>query len=130
MYDVKIIWTMSKGTDLQETTPHSLADLGGRVGHTHPLQDPILSFSHTFSPKCAHIGCPRPLTGPCPPREILDPPLPLLTKLEAKQELKNQRCEIDDRLTLMPRKYPINLFPSYHFPSIPSYLSRWKQFMF
>ena len=44
---------------------------------------------------------------------------PLLTKLEAKQELKNERCQIDDRLTLMHRKHPVNLFPSYHFPSIP-----------
>ena len=38
--------------------------------HTPPW-DPILSFSHTFTPKSTHIG------GPCPPppREILDPPL-------------------------------------------------------
>ena len=28
-----------------------------------PLWDPILSFLHTFSPKSAHIGGPRPPTG-------------------------------------------------------------------
>ena len=35
---------------------------------TPPLRDPILSFSHTFSPKSAHIGGPRPSpdTGPRP----------------------------------------------------------------
>ena len=41
-----------------------------------PLRDPILSFSHTFSPKSARVTGPRPsLTGPRPLREILDPPL-------------------------------------------------------
>ena len=33
-----------------------------------PLQDPILSFSHTFSLKSAHIGGQNPpKMGPCPP---------------------------------------------------------------
>ena len=34
-----------------------------------PLWDPILSFSHTFSPKSAHVGgpCPPPPTGARPP---------------------------------------------------------------
>ena len=49
--------------------------------HT-PIRDPILSFSHTFSPKSARIGgqCP-PQNGsmPTPPREILDPPLQIVT---------------------------------------------------
>ena len=45
----------------------ALADLGGRARRTPPLWDPILLFSHTFSPKSAHIGGPRPLTGARPP---------------------------------------------------------------
>ena len=37
-------------------------------GARHPLWDPILLFLHTFSPKSAHVGGPRPLlTGPRPP---------------------------------------------------------------
>ena len=34
-----------------------------------PLWDPILSFSHTFSPKSAHVGGPQPCPqmGPHPP---------------------------------------------------------------
>ena len=40
------------------------------------LWDPILSFSHTFSPKSAHIG------GACPPLwEILDLPLINICKI-------------------------------------------------
>ena len=38
----------------------ALADLGGRARRTPPLWDPILSFSHTFSLKSAHVGGPRP----------------------------------------------------------------------
>ena len=35
---------------------------------THaPLRDPALLFSHTFSPKSAHVAGPCPQTGPCPP---------------------------------------------------------------
>ena len=30
-------------------------------------QDPILSFSHTFSPKSAHVGGPRPPNGSTTP---------------------------------------------------------------
>ena len=42
--------------------------------HAPPQQDPILSFSHMFLPKSTHVG------GRCPPpREILDPPLPLVS---------------------------------------------------
>ena len=44
---------------------------GGGVPGARHLQDPILLFSHTFSPKSARIGGPR----PPPLREILDPPL-------------------------------------------------------
>ena len=33
-----------------------------------PLQDQILSFSHTFLPKSTHVRGPHPhLMGPCPP---------------------------------------------------------------
>ena len=39
----------------------ALADRGGGVPGVLPLQDPILSFLHTFSAKNARIG------GPCPP---------------------------------------------------------------
>ena len=41
---------------------------------TPPLQDPILSFSHTFSLKSAHIGGQNPpKMGPRPPlRKILN----------------------------------------------------------
>ena len=43
---------------------------GGRAGRTPPLRDPILSFSHTFSPKSTRVGGPRlPLMGPRPPME-------------------------------------------------------------
>ena len=46
----------------------SLADLGGGVpGACHPLRDPILSFSHTFSPKSAHVRGPHPPNGSMPP---------------------------------------------------------------
>ena len=48
---------------------------GGVPGARPPLWDPILSFSHTFSPKSAHVGGPRP-----PLREILDPPLQCFDK--------------------------------------------------
>ena len=57
---------------------------GSRVGAcpTHaPLQDPILSFLHTFSPKSTHVAGPRHLTGPYFPREILDPPLILFQRI-------------------------------------------------
>ena len=57
-------------------------NIGGSRGacpaQAPPPWDPILSFSHTFSPKSAHVRGPRPtLTGARPPplREILDPPL-------------------------------------------------------
>ena len=41
---------------------------------TPHLWDPILSFSHTFSPKSTCVGGPCPTkTGPRPLREILDP---------------------------------------------------------
>ena len=36
---------------------------GGVPGAHHPLWDPILSFSHTFSPKSTRIGGPRLPTG-------------------------------------------------------------------
>ena len=41
---------------------------GGGVFGTHPQWDPILLFSHTFSPKSAHVRgpCPPPM-GACPP---------------------------------------------------------------
>ena len=37
----------------------ALADLGDVPG-ARPLWDQILSFLHTFSPKSAHVGGPRP----------------------------------------------------------------------
>ena len=45
--------------------------IGGSRGRTPGTlrMDPILSFSHTFSPKSTHVRGPRPL------REILNPPL-------------------------------------------------------
>ena len=49
-----------------------MADPGGVAGAPPPQQDPILSFSHMFSPKSTHVGGRRP---PPPQREILDPPL-------------------------------------------------------
>ena len=53
--------------------------IGGSRGacpaHTPPW-DRILSFSHTFSPKSAHVGGPCPPNGCTPPLwEILDLPL-------------------------------------------------------
>ena len=45
----------------------ALADRGGVPG-ARPLQDPVLSFSHTFLAKSARIGGPQPhLIGPHPP---------------------------------------------------------------
>ena len=41
---------------------------GGMLGARHPLWDPILLFSHTFSPKGAHVG------GPCPRQWVHAPP--------------------------------------------------------
>ena len=42
----------------------------GVCQHTPPLQDPILSFLHTFSLKSAHVGGQNPpKMGPCPPME-------------------------------------------------------------
>ena len=43
-----------------------MVDLGGVLAHT-PLQDPIFSFSHTFSLKSAHIG------GQNPPKWVHTP---------------------------------------------------------
>ena len=43
----------------------SLVDRGGGV--LAPPWDPILSFSHSFSPKSTHAGGPRPLTDARPP---------------------------------------------------------------
>ena len=40
---------------------------GGVPGARHPLWDPILLFSHTFSPKSARIGGPHPPNGSMPP---------------------------------------------------------------
>ena len=49
---------------------------GGRAGRRPPLQDPILSFLHTFSPKSTHVGVHAPLNrSTLPLWEILDPPL-------------------------------------------------------
>ena len=45
------------------------------VSGARPLQDPILSCAHTFSPKSTCFGDPRPL------REILDPPLVYITNV-------------------------------------------------
>ena len=39
----------------------------GGVSGARPLLDPILSFSHTFSPKSARVRGPCPLMGACPP---------------------------------------------------------------
>ena len=55
--------------------PFSLADLHTKFSGARPLPDPILSFSHTFSPKSASFGGPPPQRVHAPLREILDPPL-------------------------------------------------------
>ena len=39
----------------------ALVDPGGATGAPPPQQDQILSFSHTFLPKSAHVGGRRPL---------------------------------------------------------------------
>ena len=47
---------------------------GAPPARTPPKQDPILSFSHPFLPKSAHVGGQCPPTAPYPPQwEILDP---------------------------------------------------------
>ena len=48
----------------------SIGGSRGRAGARPPLQDPILSFSHTFSLKSAHVGSQKPpKMGPRPPTE-------------------------------------------------------------
>ena len=56
-----------------------LADLGEGARRTPPppRRVQILSFRHTNFLKCNHLGSPRPLRGPRPLREILDPLLVL-----------------------------------------------------
>ena len=49
---------------------HGIFSIGGSRGacQVHaPLWDPFLLFSHTFSPKSAHVVGPRPPTGTRPP---------------------------------------------------------------
>ena len=58
-----------------------LADLGACPAHV-TIRDQILLFSHTILPKSARICCPRPLTGPHPLRQILDPPLDNMDNIE------------------------------------------------
>ena len=58
------------GTYSMASVTRSLADLGwggGRAGCTPSHMDPILLFSHTFSPKSACIGGKRPRDGCTPP---------------------------------------------------------------
>ena len=69
----------------------TVADPGFPVGgmDNAPLQDPILLFLHTFSPKSSRVGGPHPPTSPCPLQEILDPPLRrgrFLVKMYAKMK--------------------------------------------
>ena len=47
----------------------TLKYIGGSRGvpGAHPLWDPVLSFSHTFSAKSAHAGGPLPTMGARPP---------------------------------------------------------------
>ena len=45
----------------------SLADLHTKFSGSRPLRDPILSFSHTFSPKSTRVR------GPCPPKRVHAP---------------------------------------------------------
>ena len=53
-----------------------------------PPMGPILSFSHTFSPKSAHVGGPRPPQRVHPPREILDPLLITIFESFLSQKIK------------------------------------------
>ena len=68
-------WVDAEQVSLLRCT--ALVDLGGGgvPGTRHPLRDPILLFSHTFSLKSACIGGPHPQRVHAPLREILDPPL-------------------------------------------------------
>ena len=45
----------------------SLADPGGHRQCVPPQQDPILSFSHMFSPKSTHVRGRHPPMARCPP---------------------------------------------------------------
>ena len=55
-------WEWALNTIDSKSDPSPLADLGGGAYQAHAtLQDPILSFLHTFLPKSACIR------GPCPP---------------------------------------------------------------
>ena len=62
-------FTQNSGPVLRDFT---LADLGGMPGTCHPLWDPVLSFSHTFSLKSTHIGGPD-LPNGCTPRPTGNP---------------------------------------------------------
>ena len=62
---------------IAQTDRHTIGRSRGACPVHAPLQDPILSFSHTFSQKSAHVGGQNPpKMGPCPSlRKILDPAL-------------------------------------------------------
>ena len=67
----------------------SIGGSRGVPGARPPLWDPILSFSHTFLLKSAHVGGPRPPNGCTPPLwEILDPPL---KRVSIKRRTSNWR---------------------------------------
>ena len=65
----RVLYKHGMGSGLKLALHKALADLGGCVpGTRQPLWDPILSFSHTFSPKSACVGGPHaPLTDARPP---------------------------------------------------------------
>ena len=53
---------------MDKTITQSIGGSRGACRRTPPLQDPILSFSHTFSLKSAHVG------GQNPPKWVHAPP--------------------------------------------------------
>ena len=80
-----LLFILKRSSVVFKTIMHYSESIGGSRGacpvHA-PLWDPILSFSHTFSPKSAHIRGPRPPNGcTLPLREILDPPLESIGRL-------------------------------------------------
>ena len=61
---IKVMVTLVKIDYFDCWTPNcsAMTNLGGVPGSCPPW-DPILSFSHTFSPKSAHVGGPHPPYG-------------------------------------------------------------------
>ena len=63
-----------------------------------PQQDPILSFSHLFSPKSTHLGCWHPLNGVGPPHKGKSWIHPCMIQITSKTSIRTKaNCPLQDR---------------------------------